>query len=183
MRIQPRKINEYPRLLRFIFRNQEKKYGQMLIPAMIWGRLPRLFILVALFFSFFERKKSPLDPVLRSLVMVRVSQINWCKFCVDLNSMFLLERAGSSEKQDALENWRESGVFSEQERTALEYTDAITYSDREVSEEIVKSLKKYFSDDEIVELTGLIAYQNLSSKFNSALDIPAQGLCKTPVGK
>ncbi len=41
-------------------------------------------------------------------------------------------------------------------------------------------LSRFFDQDGIVELTGLIAFQNLSSKFNSALDVPAQGFCKTP---
>lgn len=41
-------------------------------------------------------------------------------------------------------------------------------------------LKQHFDDDTIVELTGLIAFQNLSSKFNAALDIEAQGFCKAP---
>jgi alkylhydroperoxidase family enzyme len=42
---------------------------------------------------------------------------------------------------------------------------------------MVDRLRNYFDDDGIVELTGLIAFQNLSSKFNSALDVPAQGFC------
>ncbi len=41
-------------------------------------------------------------------------------------------------------------------------------------------LGEYFDEDEIVEITGLIAFQNLSSKFNSALDLPAQGFCRSP---
>jgi hypothetical protein len=41
-------------------------------------------------------------------------------------------------------------------------------------------LYEYFNEDEIVELTGLIAFQNLSSKFNSALDLPPQGFCRLP---
>jgi alkylhydroperoxidase family enzyme len=41
-------------------------------------------------------------------------------------------------------------------------------------------LKKRWDDDTIVELTGLIAYQNLSAKFTSALDVPAQGFCRLP---
>ncbi len=46
--------------------------------------------------------------MLRSLVTVRVSQLNWCRFCVDINAMTLIKRAGSSEKVEALANWRES---------------------------------------------------------------------------
>jgi len=49
-----------------------------------------------------------------------------------------------------------------------------------VTDELVEQLKGFFDDDGIVELTGLIAFQNLSSKFNSALDVPPQGFCKLP---
>jgi hypothetical protein len=45
---------------------------------------------------------------------------------------------------------------------------------------LTQRLYEYFNEDEIVELTGLIAFQNLSSKFNSALDLPAQGFCRLP---
>ena len=44
----------------------------------------------------------------------------------------------------------------------------------------MESLRSYFDDDGIVELTGLIAFQNMSSKFNSALGVPARGFCKMP---
>jgi alkylhydroperoxidase family enzyme len=45
---------------------------------------------------------------------------------------------------------------------------------------LMNRLKEHFDEDAIVELTGLIAFQNLSSKFNNALDVPAQGFCKIP---
>jgi len=135
---------------------------------------------VALLYGAIDRKKSPLSPVLRSLVTVRVSQINWCRFCVDINSLTLAKRAGSMEKVEALEHWRESDLFDRKEKIALEYAEAITYSDRQVDDELFARLKAAFDEDAIIELTGLIAFQNLSSKFNSALDIPAQGFCKIP---
>jgi alkylhydroperoxidase family enzyme len=79
--------------------------------------------------------------------------------------------------------WRESNVFSAAERAALEYAEAVTITDRHVSDETMAKLKQHFDDDAIVELTGLIAFQNLSSKFNSALDVPAQGFCRVPSPK
>jgi len=84
------------------------------------------------------------------------------------------------EKVAALAHWQESDLFDEKERTVLEYTEAMTYSDQQVTDELVDRLKNFFNDNGIVELTGLIAFQNLSSKFNSALDVPAQGFCKIP---
>jgi len=79
------------------------------------------------------------------------------------------------QKVNALQNWRQSDLFSEQERAVLDYTEAMTLSDSRVSDEMVAVLRNWFDDDGIVELTGLIGFQNLSSKFNSALGLPAQG--------
>lgn len=152
----------------------------MLQPGLLWGRVPKLFAAVALLYGALDRKNSPLSPVLRSLVTVRVSQINWCRFCVDINSATLSERAGSMDKVEQLEQWRESDLFDKQERAVLAYTEAMTYSDRQVTEDLIDRLKDFFDDDTVVELTGLIAFQNLSSKFNAALDVPPQGFCKIP---
>jgi len=71
-------------------------------------------------------------------------------------------------------------LFNNKERVVLEYVEAITYTDRQVDDDLTHRLYEYFNEDEIVELTGLIAFQNLSSKFNSALDLPAQGFCRLP---
>ncbi|SHI61501.1 hypothetical protein SAMN02745165_00558 [Malonomonas rubra DSM 5091] len=79
------------------------------------------------------------------------------------------------EKVQALEYWRQSDLFSDQEKAVLEYTEAMTLSESQVSDEMVATLRNWFDDDGIVELTGLIGFQNLSSKFNSALGLPAQG--------
>lgn len=76
--------------------------------------------------------------------------------------------------------WRESRLFSEAERLALEYAERITYTDRKVDEALVDGLKKYFSEAQIVELTAAIAMENFRSKFNPALGIEAQGFCMVP---
>ena len=56
----------------------------------------------------------------------------------------------------------------------------MTRSDQRVQDDMIERLRGHFDDDGIVELTALIAFQNMSSKFNSALGVPAQGFCKLP---
>jgi AhpD family alkylhydroperoxidase len=153
-----------------------------LVPGLLWGRVPKLFIAVAMLYGVLDRRASPLDPVLRSLVTVRVSQINGCRFCVDINSATVAQRAGSLAKVEALDAWRDSKLFDAKERAALEYAEAMTDSTRRVTDSMVEGLRRLFDDDAIVELTGLIAFQNLSSKFNDALDVPAQGFCRLAGG-
>ena len=180
MRIAPKLEADYPWYLRPFFWNQRRKYGAVLDSALIWARAPKLFLGVAFLYGMIDRKSSPIDPILRSLITVRVSQINWCRFCVDLNTATLLQRGASSAKVEALEDWRQSELFDAQERAALDYAEAMTASTRQVEDVIVERLKSHFDVDAIVELTGLIAFQNMSSKFNSALGVPAQGFCRVP---
>lgn len=180
MRVSVKPLKSYPIIIKPFFWNQKRKYGEVLKPGMLWGRVPRLFAAVAALYGVLDRRSSPLDPVLRSLVTVRVSQINWCAFCVDINSASLAKRSGSMEKVAELQQWRVSKLFDEKEKVALEYTEAVTYSDQQVTDELMDRLKQSFDEDSIVELTGLIAFQNMSSKFNSALDVPAQGFCSLP---
>ena len=135
---------------------------------------------VAVLYGVLDRKRSPLDPALRALVTVRVSQINWCRFCVDINSALLAKRTGSTAKVEALERWRDSELFDEREQAVLAYAEAMTDSRQQVEDAMVARLRTFFDEDAIVELTGLIAFQNLSSKFNAALDVEPQGFCKMP---
>jgi AhpD family alkylhydroperoxidase len=180
MRIAAKSLGDTPWYLRPFFWNQRRKYGSVLDAALLWARSPRLFLGVATLYGMIDRKSSPLEPALRSLVTVRVSQINWCRFCVDLNSATLLKCGTSIDKLKALENWRESALFIEHERAALEYAEAMTRSDVRVGADLIQKLQTHFQDDTIIELTGLIAFQNMSSKFNAALDVPPRGFCQVP---
>ncbi|MFP4190836.1 MAG: carboxymuconolactone decarboxylase family protein [Candidatus Hydrogenedentota bacterium] len=180
MRVAEKPLPSYPWYLRPFFWKQRRKYGEVLKPGLVWGRVPKLFMAVAMLFGVLDRRKSPLNPVLRPLVTVRVSQINCCRFCVDANSAILARRSGSMAKVEAVEQWRDSALFDEQERAVLEYAEAMTDSNQHVRDEHIARLRQFFDDDGLVELTGLIAFQNLSSKFNAALDVPAQGFCKIP---
>lgn len=180
MRVSVKPLQQYPWWLRPFFWSQKRRYGQVLEPGLLWARVPRLFAAVALLYGVLDRRRSPLDPVLRSLVSVRVSQLNWCRFCIDINSATLAKRAGSMDKVEQLERWREADVFDQRERAVLDYAEAMTFTDRPVTDATVEHLREFFDEDAVVELTGLIAFQNLSSKFNSALDVPAQGFCSIP---
>lgn len=180
MRITIKPLRAYPWYLRPFFRSQRRNYGEVLVPGLLWGRVPRVFMAVAVLYGVLDRWHSRIDPVLRALVTLRVSQLNWCRFCVDINSATLARRTGSMDKVEALEDWRDSPLFDARERDVLEYTEAMTRSDTHVTDEMVQRLRAHFDEDAVVELTGLIAFQNLSSKFNSALDVPPQGFCQTP---
>ncbi len=180
MYISVKKISQYPLFTRLFFWRQKQKYGKILDPGLLWARSPWVFASVATLYGALDRNSSPLTPALRSLLTVRISQINHCEFCIDINSATLNNRGVTMEKISKLSNWHISEEFSDIEKIALEYCEAITYSDRQTTPEMMKRLKEYFDEDAIIELTGLISFQNLSSKFNAALNVPAQGFCQMP---
>ncbi|WP_218940416.1 carboxymuconolactone decarboxylase family protein [Denitrobaculum tricleocarpae] len=180
MWIKPKTERSYPWYLRPFFWNQRRKYGNVLDAALLWARSPKLFLGVAFLYGMIDRRSSQISPELRSLLTVRVSQINHCPFCVDINSATLMKRGASLDKVAALAAWRESELYDDKERDALDYAEAMTRSDREIDGDLMRRLNSHFDDDQIVELTGLIAFQNMSSKFNSALAVPPQGFCQIP---
>jgi len=180
MWITPKSPSACAWYLRPFFWNQRRKYGAVLQSALFWARAPKVFLGVAVLYGMIDRKSSPLDPVLRSLVTVRVSQLNGCRFCIDINSATLLKQGLAVEKLEALDRWPHSALFGDRERTTLEYAEAVTLRSDAIDGGLMQRLKGYYDDDTIVELTALIAFQNLSSKFNSALGVPPQGFCLIP---
>lgn len=175
--VQP--LSQLPLSLKPIVAMQQKHYGSVLNPTRWWGRMPRLFWLVALFVGYLERKKARLDPMLRALLMTRVSQQCDCAFCIDANSLRLAQRSGAMDKVLALGDWQTSTLFSPAERAALDYADAMTATPPLISVAQKESLHCHFNDEQITEMTALVAFQNLSARFNAALEIPSQGLCRT----
>jgi alkylhydroperoxidase family enzyme len=75
-----------------------------------------------------------------------------------------------------------SPLYTDAERAALYYADAMTVTGLEVSDELFARLREFYTDDQIVELTEVVAWENASSKFNRALRIPSQGLWKRTSG-
>jgi AhpD family alkylhydroperoxidase len=167
----------YPWYVRLILALQRRRYGAELESARLWGRLPRSFFALTLLYRTLDRLGSPIEPALRALVQVRISQINWCAFCTDLNGAAALERAVAPEKLAALEQFENSPLYSERERAALAYAEALTDPARRVDDGCFTRLRAHFDEQAVLELTALAAFQNLSSKFNAALGVPAQGFC------
>ena len=75
-----------------------------------------------------------------------------------------------------MNEYANSPLFDDRERTALEYADSMAITGREVSDELFARIRAFFDDDAIVELTEIVAWENASAKFNRALRIPSQGL-------
>lgn len=180
LRVSPKALKKYPLSLRLFFWNQKRKYGAVLDSALLWARSPWVFRTLALLYGAFDRRRSPVPPAMRSLITVRVSQLNGCTFCIDLNTSVLMKRGVGEEKAFAVNDWRSSPLFNERERVSLELAERMTCDPRTVDDALMAELRRYYDEDGIVELAGLIAFQNMSAKFNTALGVQPQGFCRIP---
>ena len=93
----------------------------------------------------------------------------------------------SREKIEALAEYAGSPLFSDLERTALQYADAMTLTPVEVPDALFQRLRGQFSDAQMVELTATIAWENYRARFDHAFGIEAEGFsegayCALPVG-
>ncbi len=156
-----------------------RHYGQVLSPIRWWGRIPWLFYLVSLFVGYIERRRSPLDPVLRSLVSARIAQLCHCEFCIDITSMTLAARAEPGQAAGGRRLAQQYAV-QRKERLALAYAEAATQTPPAVDDALRSAMAAHFDARALTELTALIGLQNLSARFNAAMAIPAQGLCQIP---
>jgi alkylhydroperoxidase family enzyme len=99
---------------------------------------------------------------------------------MDINSSRGMSQGATLEKLQAIEKFRESGLFSEAERAALAYAEAVAATPTAVTDAVFEPLRAHFTVPQIVELAVTIAVEHFRAKFNTALGVPAQGLCILP---
>jgi AhpD family alkylhydroperoxidase len=104
---------------------------------------------------------SGLEPSLIDLVKTRASQINGCAFCIHMHTRDARARGESETRLYLLDAWRESPLYSDRERAALEWTEAVTLvSQTHVPDAVYDEVTRHFAEGELVKLTLLIATIN-----------------------
>jgi len=113
--------------------------------------------------------KSALDSKLLDLVRMRASQINGCAYCLDMHSKDARANGESEQRLYGLEAWRETPYYSDRERAALEWTEALTLVAKDhVPDEVFQLVRPYFSDDELAHLSLAIVAINGWNRLNVA---------------
>lgn len=111
-------------------------------------------------------KEATLEQSLRELVKLRASQINGCAYCVDMHTKDARANGETEQRLYALVVWREAPFYTERERAALEWTEALTLiSETHVPQEIYDTVKPHFSDKELADLTLEIVLINGWNRF------------------
>ncbi len=131
-----------------------------------------------------------LEPVLLELVRLRASLLNGCEYCIGLHTHELKKHNEAQGRIEAVAEWQESDAFTERERAALAWADAITnIQDRHASDEAYAAVQEHFRDADLVNLTLTIASINAWNRMTIAFRAeerrvsPAAPQPTTPAGK
>ncbi len=124
-----------------------------------------------------------LDPTLRWLAVMMVSQRIGCSWCIDYGYFDGVATGVAPEKIRAVAQWRASELFNDTERLVLEYAEASTETPVVLDDQLTERLRRAFAPDELVELAAWVALENQRSRFNAGLGLESQGFrsrCELP---
>lgn len=111
-------------------------------------------------------KKSSIDVNLRELIDLRISQINGCAYCIDIHYKNARSQGESEQRLYGLSAWRETSYYTERERAALEWAEAITRC--ELPDNVYNAVSQYFSQEELIDLTMVCIGINNWNRINIA---------------
>ncbi len=161
-----------PRMTRKLT-GREPQIGNGIEPIEIWAYQPKMMMWMGKFNQAVRKGKS-VDERLRNLIELKGAQLIGCEFCVDLGSQICRNSGFSDEELLALPRYRQSDLFTEREKLALDYAVAVMRTPVEVTDELFAQVKEHFSDEQLVEITALLTLVNLD-RFNAAFGIGSAG--------
>jgi AhpD family alkylhydroperoxidase len=143
-------------------------------PLELYAHSPALFAAVRGFAAAGGQLTS-LDKRTRALAQLKAATMTHCEFCIDVGSLISHYWGLTDEELLALANYRTSPLFSEVDKLVLDYAVGISRTPVEVPDAVFDQLKQHFSDTQLVELTHIIAGENMAGRFNVALGVGAAG--------
>jgi AhpD family alkylhydroperoxidase len=173
-RIQTLQGRRAPLSARVVERLSRRKFGRDVDPIGVYAHAPRML----LGYSLYEQATATqhtVDERLKLLAVLKAAALIRCEFCADIGSAEA-RRAGVTEEQLlALPHYRESDAFDGRERLVLDYAVAMTRTPPEVGDGLFAALREHFDERQMVELTNIIALENLRSRFNRAFEMTPAG--------
>lgn len=116
--------------------------------------------------------KSPVEESLLNLIYYRVSQINGCAFCMDMHSKDLRAKGETEQRLFVLPAWRDAPFYSERERAALAWAEALTQcTNGHVPDEVYGTAQQQFSEQELIDLTIAVITINSYNRINIAFPV------------
>jgi len=161
-----------PRMMKKLT-GREPRRGNGIEPMEIWAHQPKMMMGMSRFNQAIRKGKS-VDERIKYLVELKGNQMVGCEWCLDLGSQICRNSGFSDDELLAFPRYRSSELFTEREKTALDYTVAVMHTPVDVSDELFARMREHFSDEQIVEITALITLVNLD-RFNAAFGVGSAG--------
>ncbi|MDJ0344994.1 carboxymuconolactone decarboxylase family protein [Streptomyces sp. H10-C2] len=161
----------------------KRTYGEVLDPGKAYAHNTRV-LLATTRFELRLAKWNKLDPGLKALAVMASAATIGCSWCMDFGYWESHERGITPEKLRNIPDWRAAkGVYTDLERLVMEYAEAMTQTVPTVTDEMARCLIGDLGEAAFVELTTMIAVENLRSRVNSAFGLVGQGFkdrCEIP---
>ncbi|MEV6670426.1 carboxymuconolactone decarboxylase family protein [Streptomyces sp. NPDC051162] len=165
-------------LVRLIRWYCKRSYGKVLDPVTATAHNARVVLATSGFELAVARWKR-LDPQLKALAVMASAASIGCSWCMDFGYWEHHRHGMAPEKLRDVPRWRESEAYTPLERDVMEYAEAMSATPPTVTDELVERLRKHLDDAELVELTAMVAVENLRSRTNAALGLTSQGFKET----
>jgi len=163
-------------IMKLVYYFTHLQFGKVLTPLKVHSaRLPPAF---GLFYTKIAKldKRLTLPPETALLIREQVARINVCLFCMDIGWAFTIKASMNQAKFDALEQYRTSSLFTDEERAALDYVTELTKA-KKVAPDTFARLFRHYSEREICEIVWLVASEHLYNMTNIGLNIHSDMLC------
>jgi AhpD family alkylhydroperoxidase len=170
------------RLYRLAEWYSRRTWGVVADPLAAMGHNMRVLITDARFETSLARWNR-LDPTLKALAEMASAVAIGCSWCVDFGYWETTRRGIDPVKIRDVPRWRDSDVYTDLERQVMAYAEAVTATPPTVTDEMVAELRRQLDDAALVELTMMVAVENVRSRFNRALGLTSQGFtdrCEIP---
>jgi AhpD family alkylhydroperoxidase len=184
-RIDPVSARRAPLWVRAFYRIAKRRFGEVPEPFAVSAQHRGLMVAGAVHETLLQRASKKLPVNVRELAVLWTARTIGCAWCVDFGSMLLRLEGLDMERLKDIDNYATSPRFTDDERAAIAYADAMTTDPHTVTDEQVADLRRRFGDAGVMELTYQIGVENMRARMNTALGITEQGFssgdaCRVP---
>ena len=184
-RIEPLPPKRANPLIRAMYRYAKRRFGQVPEPLAVVAHHPRLLVANAVHETMLQSASRKLPANVRELAVFWTARTVGCSWCVDFGSMLQRLDGLDIERLKDIDNYATSQHFTDDERAAIAYADAMTTDPHTVTDEQVADLRARFGENGVIELTYQIGIENMRARMNTALGITEQGFnsgdaCRVP---
>ena len=163
----------------------KRRFGEVPEPFAVAAHHPRLLVANAVHESLLQSGSKKLPASVRELAVYWTARTVGCSWCVDFGSMLIRLEGLDVERLKSVDEYATSPLFTDDERAAIAYADAMTKDPHTITDEQVDDLRRRFGDAGVIELTYQIGVENMRARMYSALGITEQGFnsgdaCRVP---